>query len=203
MFLSLHHFAALILILCVHEWAHAWVAFRLGDPTAEREGRMSLNPMRHLDLLGTLMLFFVGIGWGKPVPVNPRNFKHPVRDEVLTALAGPFANLVLAVLAAIPLAYLPLVGADLARDFFAALLDLSLVLGIFNLLPFPPLDGSRLVEALLPLRFQDFFEKSLPWFLLFMLIDLYVFPQVFGLSFVWTIVSTATYWLKAAILVLV
>ncbi len=203
MFLTLHHVAALILILTVHEWAHAWVAFRLGDPTAERAGRMSLNPLRHLDLLGTLALFLVGIGWGKPVPVNPRNFKHPVRDEVLTALAGPFANLVLAVLAAVPLAYLPVEGAEFFRTFFSAVLDLSLVLFIFNLLPFPPLDGSSLVAAVLPLRFQGSFERSMPYFLLFILIDLYVFPQIFGLSFVWTAVSTATYWLKAAILVLV
>lgn len=203
MFLTIYYLLALVVILTVHEAAHAWVAFRLGDPTAERAGRVSLNPVRHLDLLGTLMLFLVGFGWGKPVPVNPRNFKRPVRDEVLTAMAGPFANLILAVLAAIPLSYLPMEGFAALRMFSSAILDLSIVLFLFNLLPFPPLDGSKLVEALLPVSWQEAFARSMPYFLVFLLVDLYLLPQIVGFSAVWTGISQATYWLKAAILILV
>jgi Zn-dependent protease len=208
MFLSIYYLLALVLILTLHEAAHAWVALRLGDPTAERAGRVSLNPLRHLDLLGTLMLFLAGFGWGKPVPVNPRNFKKPVRDEALTALAGPMANLFLAILAAIPLSYLPLsTGWDALLQFSTAVLDLSLVLFLFNMLPIPPLDGSKFVTIFVPQRYQltyqDFLQKATPYFLVAVVLDLYILGRLFGTSIVWTVVSTLTFWLKTAILVVV
>ncbi len=205
MFLSLYYLVALILILTVHEFSHAWMANRLGDPTAHREGRLTLNPLAHLDLLGTLMLFLVGIGWGKPVPVNPRNFEHPHRDEALTALAGPLANLILAILAAIPFSYLP--EGNPIRIFGGAVLDLSLLLFIFNMLPFPPLDGSKFFRIFIPRRHQEkyetFLRKGMPYFIVLLVLDLYLFDKLFGQSFVWTAVSTITFWLKAAILLIV
>jgi len=205
MFLSIYYFLALILILTLHEASHAFVAFRLGDPTAERAGRLSLNPIRHLDLLGTLMLFFAGFGWGKPVPINPRNFAHPVRDSALTALAGPMANLLIAFLAGIFYNYLP--SGSFAWMFFGAILDLSLVLCIFNMLPFPPLDGSKVFVLLVPDRYKngylDFLEKSMPYFIAFMVIDVYFLSKVLGFSIIWGLVSTATFWLKTAILLIV
>lgn len=208
MFLSVYYLLALVLILTVHEAAHAWVATRLGDPTAQRAGRLSLNPLRHLDLLGTLMIFLAGIGWGKPVPVNPRNFKKPTRDEALTAVAGPLANLFLAVLAAIPLSYAPIDGYwGMLHLFSSAVLELSLVLMIFNLLPFPPLDGSKFVAAFIPFKYQaayqNFLRQSLPYFLAFVVVDLYIFGRMFGFSIIWTVVSTLTFWLKTAILLVV
>jgi len=179
----------------------------LGDPTAQRAGRLTLNPLAHLDLLGTLMLFFVGIGWGKPVPVNPRNFEHPVRDEALTAFAGPLANLLLAFVAAVPYSYLPYEGFSWLVNFSGAVLDLSLVLFIFNMLPFPPLDGSKFIRLLIPGRLQAgyevFMKKGMPYFIVLLVADLYLFQDLFGISFVWTAVSTVTFWLKAAILLIV
>lgn len=204
MFLSLNYLFALVLILTVHEASHAWVATRLGDPTAERAGRLSLNPLRHLDLVGTLMMFFAGMGWGKPVPVNPRNFENPFRDEALTALAGPAANLILAFLAAIPYSYLPV---GYLWNFFSAVLHLSLVLFLFNMLPFPPLDGSKFLTLFVPHRYKgrylELLEKSTAYFIAFMVIDLYLGQRWFGFSIVWTVVSTLTFWLKTAILVIV
>ncbi|MFT7184471.1 MAG: Zn-dependent protease [Oceanicoccus sp.] len=208
MFLTVYYLLALVLILTVHEAAHAWVATRLGDPTAQRAGRLSLNPLRHLDLLGTIMLFLAGIGWGKPVPVNPRNFKNPVRDEALTALAGPLANLFMAIIAAIPLSYAPTDGYwGVLVLFSSAVLDLSLVLFLFNMLPIPPLDGSKFIAAFVPFKYrvgyQRFLKKSLPYFIGFVVIDLWLAPRIFGASLIWTFVSTATFWLKSAILLIV
>lgn len=205
MFLSVAHVLALIIILTVHEFSHAWVATQLGDPTAERAGRLSLNPVRHLDIVGTLMLFFAGMGWGKPVPVNPRNFARPVRDQALTALAGPVANLILALFAAIAYRHFALGGWLL--NFSAAVLDISLVLFLFNMFPFPPLDGSKFYALFLPSRWQyqyhEFLDRSTPYFVAFMVVDLYFFPSVFGFSLVWTAVSVCTFWLKTAVLLIV
>ncbi len=205
MFLSIYYLLALVLILTVHEASHAWVANRLGDPTAKREGRLTLNPIAHIDILGTLMLFIAGIGWGKPVPVNPQNFEKPIRDQALTALAGPLANLLLAFVGAIPYSYF-----DPNTPLFllgGAVLDLSIVLFLFNMLPIPPLDGSKFVGILIPKRFHNaydiFLRKSLPYFIVLMVLDLYFFEKLFGMSFVWTVVSQLTFWLKAAILLIV
>jgi len=199
------YFLALVLIITVHECAHAWVAKRLGDPTADRMGRVSLNPLRHLDLIGTLMLFLVGIGWGKPVPVNSRNFKRPIRDEALTAFAGPTANLFLAVLAAFPVSYLEPGGVIFL--FANVVLELSLVLFLFNMLPFPPLDGSKIVTIFISQKYQLVYrgvlQRSMPYFMLFVILDIYLLPKVLGFSIVMSTVSTATFWLKAAILVIV
>lgn len=208
MFLSFYYLTALILILTVHEFSHAWAADRLGDPTAKREGRLTLNPLAHLDLLGTVMLFLAGIGWGKPVPINPRNFAHPHRDEAMTAFAGPLANLALAFLAAIPYSYIPEgQGFDGVLTFSQAVLDLSLVLFLFNMLPFPPLDGSKFIRLLIPAHLQQkydiFLRKGTSYFIVLVVVDLYVSPRIFGASLIWTVVSTATYWLKAAILLIV
>ncbi|MFH1298804.1 MAG: site-2 protease family protein, partial [Patescibacteria group bacterium] len=205
---SLYYLAALVIILTVHEFAHAWTASRLGDPTAERAGRVTLNPLAHLDILGTIMLFIAGIGWGKPVPVNPRNFKNPVRDGAITAFAGPLANLILAFIAAFPVSYLPETAATAPwLMFFGALMDLSLVLFIFNMLPFPPLDGSKFISIFVPIRYRarymEFLSSAMPYFIIFVVVDLYFSPRFFGASIVWTAVSTATFWLKTAILLIV
>ena len=165
MFLDINYLAALIVVLTLHEYSHAWLANRLGDPTPERNGRLSLNPIRHLDLFGTVMLFIAGIGWGKPVPINPRNFKNPGRDEALTALAGPAMNLMIALVVAIFVNYMP---TNFLSGFLDATLDLSLVLFLFNLLPFPPLDGSKFLILFVPVkwraRYQAFMNKSMPYF---------------------------------------
>lgn len=206
MFLSFTYILAFLLVLTLHEAAHAWVAWRLGDPTAHRAGRVSLNPLRHLDPLGTFLLFFAGFGWGKPVPVNPRNFKNPRVGEALTSLAGPAMNLLLALIAAIPFTYLP-EGLGFLRSLSQATMELSLILCFFNLLPFPPLDGAAFWGLLVPFSWrEDYYEaitKATPYFVALMIADLYLSPQIFGASLVWTVVSTLTFWAKTAILILV
>lgn len=147
---------AVLLCLTVHETCHGLAAYVLGDPTAKRQHRLSLNPLRHIDWLGLAMMFFVGFGWAKAVPVDPRHFKKPKQGMAVTALAGPVSNLLLAALAlgigkAIYL-YAPYsAGLDvLFRFLLYTLAPLSVGLGLFNLLPIPPLDGAKVLGALLP-----------------------------------------------------
>ena len=150
---------ALVTLVAIpfHEAGHALAAWLLGDPTAKREGRISLNPFRHFDLVGTLCMVFAGVGWAKPVNTDPRNFKNPKWGMALTALAGPVANLVLAYLAMVvwKLVYYwaPVTGATVfAARFLQYLVMMDVSLAVFNLLPVPPLDGSRILLAVLPQR---------------------------------------------------
>ncbi len=152
--------AAILLCLVVHEVCHGLAAYRLGDPTAKQNHRLSLNPIRHLDIFGLLMMMVVGFGWAKPVPVDPRYFRKPKQGMAITALAGPVSNFVLAYLAAVILN--GLAGAAAVRGetagliavmrFFYLLVLLNIGLGIFNLIPFPPLDGSKVLAMFLPDR---------------------------------------------------
>jgi len=149
----------MLLAVSVHEAAHAAAAYYLGDPTAKLAGRLSLNPLRHLDPLGTIMIFLVGFGWGKPVPINPYNLRNPRRGEALISLAGPMSNFFLAALLALPLKYFFMgyeagFGAVLAH-FLAVTIYLNVALMVFNLLPIPPLDGSKVVAAFLPISWES------------------------------------------------
>jgi len=150
----------------VHEWAHAWIAYQLGDDTAALRGRLTINPLAHLDPVGTLSLLFFGFGWGKPVPVNPYRLRGNLRASwALVSAAGPFSNLVLAMLAAIPfrMGWLSLYASSasvislpgILLEF--VLINLSLML--FNLIPIPPLDGSRILAWLLPPRWADAMDR--------------------------------------------
>ena len=147
--------AAVLLCLTVHESCHGLAAYALGDPTARREHRLSLNPLRHIDWFGLLMMFVAGFGWAKPVPVNPNYFKKPKQGMALTALAGPVSNFLLALLMLLAAR----IFCDLAAyseanqrilDFLLMVALLSIGLGLFNLLPIPPLDGSKVLFAVLP-----------------------------------------------------
>ena len=149
-----------LLALTIHECAHGWVAYRLGDPTAKQQGRLTLNPLAHLDPIGLLAIVFIHFGWAKPVPVDARYFRQPRRDMVLVALAGPLSNAVLAVAAAFCFQMIPWLSLltpgsawlilPVARVIKSSVL-VNVVLAVFNLLPVPPLDGSRVVSGLLPL----------------------------------------------------
>lgn len=149
---------AVLLCLTVHEVCHGLAALALGDPTAKSMHRLSLNPLRHIDWFGLIMMFAAGFGWAKAVPVNPRYFKKPKQGMALTALAGPVSNFLLAILAIgiskVIYLYAPY---NAMTDFIFAfclytVAPLSVGLGLFNLLPFPPLDGSKVVAVLLPDR---------------------------------------------------
>jgi Zn-dependent protease len=147
-------FLVLLFSLSVHEAAHAWSASRLGDDTARRLGRVSLNPVVHTDPIGTLLLPLLAmvsnapvIGWAKPTPVNTRNLRHPRRDHILVTAAGPASNLIIAVAAALALRFLP--GQPLVMIATEVLL-LNVLLAVFNMLPIPPLDGGQIMMGLLP-----------------------------------------------------
>ena len=148
---------SVFLCLTVHETCHGLAALALGDPTAKRARRLSLNPLRHIDWFGLLMMITVGFGWAKPVPVDPRYFRRPKQGMALTALAGPVSNLLLALLLLLcsRLIYDFAPYSDLWNLVFGFLLDtavLSIGLGVFNLVPIPPLDGSKVLAAFLPDR---------------------------------------------------
>ncbi|HZP47242.1 MAG TPA: site-2 protease family protein [Vicinamibacterales bacterium] len=160
-------FVVLLFSLTVHETAHAWTADRLGDPTARLLGRVSLNPMVHADLIGTIVFPLLAmvsgvplIGWAKPVPVNPRQLANPRRDYVLVAAAGPASNLLMAVGSAIVLRLLPVSPVTLGEPnvtapiatLFSQALRLNVLLAVFNMIPVPPLDGGNVLSGLLPAR---------------------------------------------------
>ena len=152
----------LLLALTIHEFAHGYVAYRLGDPTAKLAGRLTLNPLHHLDPIGTIAFFLIKLGWAKPVPVNAAYFKNPRKDMLWVALAGPMTNFSMAVISAIAIKFVwllmeflpssPMVNALFVplSAMLIASVWINLVLCIFNFLPIPPLDGSRILTGLLP-----------------------------------------------------
>lgn len=140
--------AALIISISIHEFAHAFVADKLGDNTPRLLGRVTLDPRAHLDPMGSLLLIFAGFGWGKPVPFNPINLQNPKRDAALIAFAGPLSNFILAILLTILLKVS--LGAGIFGGFFYLTIYYNLVLGFFNLIPVHPLDGFKVVAGLLP-----------------------------------------------------
>lgn len=151
----------LILALTFHEYAHAKTADRLGDPTPENQGRLTLNPLAHMDPMGTICLLFAGFGWGKPVQINGSYFRNPAKDNMLVALAGPVMNFILAIVLLIVYALLvkfipaTLIGSILVTMIFDAVL-LNVSLGIFNLIPVPPLDGSKIFAYFLKGKAREF-----------------------------------------------
>ena len=171
-------FIVLLFSLTVHEMAHAWTADRLGDPTARLLGRVSLNPIVHADLIGTVVFPLVSmisgamlIGWAKPVPVTLRYLRHPRRDYMLVAAAGPVSNLVLAVFAAILLAIVPVSPQTMGESnvsvpiatLLTRLVNLNVLLAVFNMLPIPPLDGGNVLAGLLPPNLAELLNKVRPY----------------------------------------
>lgn len=145
----------ILICLTIHELSHGAVAYALGDSTAKDQGRLTLNPIKHIDPMGLIFMFFFRFGWAKAVPVNMYNFKRPKRDMAMTALAGPLSNFLLASL--IFIFQVPLITAYVGGNLLAEIVlmtgIISVFLGVFNLLPVPPLDGSKIVNSLLPNRY--------------------------------------------------
>ena len=154
---------AVLVTLTVHEFAHGYAAYKLGDGTAKMYGRLTLNPIKHLDPIGALCMLFFHIGWAKPVPINPRNFKNPKRDFAITALAGPLSNIIMAFLSAFVFLaiYAPIKDVPFESTFWRSVVQntldffyifhlVNIGIAIFNLIPVPPLDGSRILNVVLP-----------------------------------------------------
>lgn len=196
---------AIIVAVSVHEFSHAWMADRLGDPTPRVYGRLTLNPLKHFDFFGTLSLILFSIGWGKPVPFNPENLKSPKRDASLIALAGPFSNLLTAVVFAIPLKYLSDTGFrglplyDLMGHIFA----ISILLFSLNVLPFPPFDGSKIIGIFIPRRWHSAYEyylkEGVKYVILFILFDVFLLKEILGYSILHFVVVKITTWIIAII----
>jgi len=156
----------ILLALTFHEFMHGWVAYQLGDPTAKMAGRLTMNPLAHLDPFGTIMIFLVRFGWAKPVPVNPNYFREPKRDMLLVSIAGPAANIFLGFLSGLLLrtfhaGFFNFMPVNILQPVYIMIklsLQINLALAIFNLLPVPPLDGSKILYGLLPYRYEYIYE---------------------------------------------
>lgn len=187
---GLMFYIVLVVSLCIHEWAHAFTADRLGDDTPRQEGRVTLNPVVHMDLFGSVIFPLVCIfmfpggllfGWGRPVRINPANFPHRKRDEVLTTLAGPMANLGLALIAAVVGGFACRYDAR-AFELVRLVLSLNVALAVFNLLPLPPLDGGTVLKHAIGMSEETFYSIS-RWSTLVLLIAINIPPvrQLLGL----------------------
>lgn len=193
---------AMVYALTIHEFAHSLAATYLGDNTSKYNGRLTLNPMAHLDIFGTLMLLFAGFGWGKPVPVNPYNLRFQRWGNAIVSMAGPISNFLSVILFGIIFIILfPSLdfgtvvaqvfsgisfyeSLNMTAAFISILIFVNLILGVFNLIPIPPLDGSKVLFAFLPTQFDDFKRRlsiNGPWILLALIfIDRYSGIDIFG-----------------------
>ncbi|NOZ74430.1 MAG: site-2 protease family protein, partial [FCB group bacterium] len=148
----------IIFALSFHEYAHGWMAYHFGDPTAFQQGRLTLNPLAHLDPFGALVLYLVGFGWAKPVPVDPRYLRDPKRDMMWIAMAGPVSNFVLAFISGLLLVvalYIFRFGSPLLMAVLQMSLYINLALAVFNFLPIPPLDGSRILTGIISNQYRE------------------------------------------------
>ena len=179
---SLISLICLVLAITVHEFCHALLADFLGDPTPRSHGRLTLNPLAHADPIGTLLLPLFSalsgiptIGWAKPVPIDPFNFRHPKRDEIITSLAGPVSNLLIAAISSLILHFIPISSWIIFYIFyFLTLVNISLF--VFNLIPIPPLDGSHIFLNLLPENSRIKWEEAFARYGFLLLILLVLFP---------------------------
>lgn len=196
---------AILLALTVHETAHGYAAYKLGDPTARNFGRLSLNPLKHLDPIGTLMMLIFGFGWAKPVPINTRYFKKPRRDMAITAVAGPLSNIALSFVGLFlfmvcqKLLFSSVIGGNTFSYalllFLSVFYTLNLYLGLFNLIPVPPMDGSRLLFVFLPDRYYFGLMKYERYIMMAMMLLLFTGVINVPLSYAASAIETGMRWI--------
>lgn len=191
----LTHLIVLVVALPFHEFAHAWTAYRFGDDTAKAQGRLTLNPLAHLDLIGSMLILTSGFGWAKPVPVNPYTLRRRSPSALMwVSLAGPMSNFLLAVLAAIPLRILYATGSlsiansDKIFTFLSTFIIINLGLMLFNLIPIAPLDGEKIAEYFLPQRAADFMARMVPYGPILLMALLFLLPML-GLDVISTVIG--------------
>lgn len=205
---------AILLSLSFHELAHAFISYRLGDPTARDHGRLTLNPLKHLDPIGTIMIIASmisggrGFGWARPVPINPMYYKDKKKGTILTSLAGPLSNILLALLFAFPFYYIGTsFGAQSINEFsLKAILfnfgymfySINIGLAVFNIIPVPPLDGSKILSGVLPSRYYFRLMQYENYIGIIFLILIFAFPRVLS-----TILSPLYYVVETAIMFIV
>mgnify|MGYP001045989055 FL=1 len=158
----------LLIAIIFHELAHGLTAYWLGDPTAKNAGRLTLNPIKHIDPVGFLFMLVFRFGWAKAVPINPSYFKHRKRDTILVSIAGVTTNFIIAVITGAVLVHAPIRNEILAQVLVITLW-FNIMLGVFNLMPFPPLDGSKVVASLLPVKMEYYFYKYERYFYLILI----------------------------------
>jgi Zn-dependent protease len=175
----------IMIVFTVHEFAHAYSAYKFGDDTAYKEGRVTLNPMVHLDLMGSILLLVAGFGWAKPVPVNASRFKHRRIMSIVVSAVGPLSNLLMALIGMLIIYGLLATGMvqdassgamDAIFVFFSYFITINILLFIFNLIPLPPLDGYRIVSEFLPLRIRYKIEQNIQWAMLLFLLFVFIPP---------------------------
>lgn len=191
-------YIVIILSAVVHEYAHAWMADRLGDPTPRLAGRLTLNPIAHIELFGTVLLPLLllwlqapFIGWAKPVPFNPYNLRDARWGVLKVGLAGPAANIGMALILSLLFRWMPVGGAglldpmrlNLFMEFLAFIIYINISLGLFNLIPVPPLDGSKVIPELVPFRWREVFQQSFLGIILALVIAMYFLPILSGALF--------------------
>ncbi len=199
---------ALLPALTFHEWAHGYAAYKLGDSTAKADGRLSLNPLDHIDPMGSLMMLIIGFGWAKPVPVNTRYFKKPKRDFALTSLAGPIANFVLGfvsgllyVLSVFLVNKFGATGviADLVPTLFMYSMLMNVGLGTFNLIPLPPLDGSNILMCILPNHIGAKYAK-LRYYTHYIFIGLIILSRLpYPLGMIYDLIFAPLNWIRSGL----
>lgn len=180
----------IFIAITVHEYAHGYAALKMGDPTAKLSGRLSMNPLAHMDIVGALSMLIFGFGWAKPVPINPNNFKNHKKGTVIVSLAGPISNLFLAFLGSVLYGIFRRIGfgnfsSQFSEIFYGLLVQLILLnvcFGIFNLVPFPPLDGAKIVGAFLPYKtyFKIMQYERYAFPILIVLMYLGIFDKILG-----------------------
>jgi len=187
-------FISLIIAITFHEFCHALAADHMGDPTPRSRGRLTLNPLAHADPIGTIALPLINlitgfptIGWAKPVPIDPFNFRHPKKDEIIVSLAGPASNLLLAIIGSLIIRFLPL--SEIFILFFYLLTFINISLFIFNLIPIPPLDGSHILLNILPEKSRLQWEETFDRYGFILIIVLVFFPIANGQSLVSLVIS--------------
>lgn len=196
----------LLISLTIHEYSHGYVAYKLGDPTAKDAGRLSLNPLRHLDPVGTLMMIIARIGWAKPVPINPSYFKDPKKGTILVSIGGPLSNLLMAFIGVIlfeityVISYANIVAGETFviyyMNFLVLFFSVNINLAVFNLLPVPPLDGSKILSGILPTEvYFRYMQKERIIGIIFIMIVM-VFPTALSrvLSFLTQPIANSMIW---------